>query len=153
MDFIQKILMLLFSTSLCITSAWADDLVGNWKTIDDKTGFPRAVINIKQESDGTYTGKIEKIYALPNGTEPLGLCVKCNGNMKNKPMVGLNILNGFTENKNKKNEYVHGQVLDPLTGNTYKGKIRMNQNGRTITLRGYVGTSLLGRSQTWIKVN
>lgn len=153
MDF-RTISLITITSLLYIPNSWADDLTGKWKTIDDKSGFPRAIINISKNTNASYDGKIEKIYTLPNGTEPLvDKCVHCKGGLKDKPMIGLNILSNFILNEKKPNEYINGQVIDPITGNTYKGKIKMNPNGKKITLRGYIGTSLLGRSQIWIRMD
>lgn len=68
-------------------------------------------------------------------------------------MIGLNILSNFIINSKVKNEYINGQILDPASGNIYKGKITMSSNGKKIILRGYIGISLLGRSQTWIRAD
>lgn len=142
------------STFLLISNTWANDLTGTWKTIDDKSGSAGANVLIYKNNDGTYAGKIEKIYDLPNGAKPkVGKCTVCKGELKDKPIIGLRILSNFVENTQNKNEYIHGQVVDSETGNTYKGKIKIHPNGKKITLRGYIGVSVLGRSQTWIKID
>ncbi|WHA53452.1 MULTISPECIES: DUF2147 domain-containing protein [Acinetobacter calcoaceticus/baumannii complex] len=152
--FRNTFLILFFLFLNCISNTWASDIVGKWKTIDDKTGTPRAVVNINKNSDNSYSGKIEKIYNLPNGSSPkFDKCVNCKGDLNNKPMIGLNILSNFIINSKVKNEYINGQILDPASGNIYKGKITMSSNGKKIILRGYIGISLLGRSQTWIRAD
>lgn len=65
---------------------------------------------------------------------------------------GLQILSNFIKNPKNSNKYINGTVVDPESGKTYKGTIRLSSNGRKITLNGYVGISLLGRTQTWIKI-
>ena len=152
--FRNNFLILFFLFLICISNTWASDIVGKWKTIDDKTGTPRAVVNINKNSDNSYSGKIEKIYNLPNGSVPkFDKCINCKGDLNNKPMIGLNILSNFIINSKVKNEYINGQILDPASGNIYKGKITMSSNGKKIILRGYIGISLLGRSQTWIRAD
>jgi len=47
------------------------------------------------------------------------------------------------------NEYDQGEVLDPLTGKTYKLKAKLSADGKTLEMRGFIGFSLLGRTQTW----
>lgn len=144
----------LFSlTWICLTlgnTTFADNLSGIWKNIDDKTGSIKAVIEIHQEQDNTYTGKITKITPRPDYT-PQETCVNCPGVFKNRPILGMNILSGL---KNiGKNQYSHGKLIDPLSGNIYNTKAKLSSNGQLLMLRGYIGVSVLGRSQTWIKVN
>ena len=49
------------------------------------------------------------------------------------------------------NNYEKGRVIDPLAGKIYDAKVRLNANGKRLTLRGYMGVSALGRSQTWLR--
>lgn len=143
--------VIILSLTCSITNTWAGDLIGKWKTIDDKSGFAKAIVGIYKNSDGSYAGKIEKIYNLPDNNENLGdLCIHCRGDLKDKPYLGMRVLYNFTQSS--QNEYINGKVLDPATGDIYKAKIKMNSSGKRITLRGYIGVSLLGRSQTWIRV-
>ena len=44
-----------------------------------------------------------------------------------------------------------GDVLDPDTGKVYRATVRLSDDGRELTLRGYVGIALLGRSQRWVR--
>ena len=129
----------------------AQDLSGTWKTIDDKTGYARAEVQISKQKNGQYTGKIIKVHAIPN-RPAISHCEKCSGTLKNAPLLGLPILSGFQQNPDKEGEFIHGQVRDPLTGNIYSGKGRLNARGNVLTLRGYIGTTLLGRTVSWIKV-
>ena len=71
---------------------------------------------------------------------------------KKCPLIGLPILSGFQQNTEKNNEYVNGQILDPLSGNTYQSKGLLNARGNVLTIRGYVGTTFLGRTVSWIRV-
>ncbi|QNH52650.1 DUF2147 domain-containing protein [Acinetobacter venetianus] len=135
------------------TTLWANEIVGTWKAMNDKTGAHEANVEIYQNKNGKYDGKIEKILALPNGApQKFEKCVHCSGDLKNQPIIGLQILSNFIKNPKNSNEYINGTVVDPESGKTYKGTIRLSSNGRKITLNGYVGISLLGRTQTWIKI-
>ena len=144
----------LFSLLCCVlfsSATHAADLTGKWKAVDDKTGYSRADIEITKNANGTYTGKIYNTRPLPNS--PLvGYCYKCKGALKDAPIVGLNFIYNFKQNPEKPNEYISGNVLDPLSGNIYSGTIKVNPKGNRLTLRGYVGISLLGRSQTWVRI-
>ncbi len=129
----------------------AADLSGVWKTIDDKTGYARAEVKISKLKDGTYSGKIVKVHAIPN-RPAITNCEKCEGKLKNAPLIGLPIFSGFRKDAEKDNEYVDGHVIDPLTGNNYQGKGQLNARGNVLTLRGYIGTTLLGRTVSWIRI-
>lgn len=129
---------------------YAADIVGTWRTIDDKTGFSKALVEIRQMPDGTYSGTITKILPRP-GYIPKEFCQHCPSPYTSKPILGLNILTGLIADAKRSNNYISGKILDPLSGNIYKTKARLNLDGHSLTIRGYVGISALGRSQTWIR--
>ena len=128
----------------------AADITGIWRTVDDKTGYVRAHIQIEKQKDDTYSGKIIKDFAAPGGT-PLTICQKCPAPFSNKPIIGLTILQKLQLDPNNKSNYINGEVLDPRGGKIYTGKAKLNASGNRLTLRGYIGISLIGRSQTWIR--
>lgn len=127
---------------------WANDITGLWRNIDDKTGSSKAVLEIRQESNGTYVAKIIKVTPRP-GYTPKETCINCPAPYTNKPILGLDVLTGLKADGD--NTYVGGKILDPLSGKIYSTKVKLSPNGKRITLRGYVGVSALGRSQTWIR--
>ena len=117
---------------------------GLWKNVDDVSGKPRALIRIT-ESNGTLQGKIEKVFPAPSeGPNPK--CDKCEGANKNASVIGLVILSGL---KKEGEEYVGGQILDPDNVKVYRSKVRLADDGKTLSVRGYIGVPMLGRSQTW----
>lgn len=132
----------------CSSTAWADDTspVGLWKNIDDVTGKPRALIRIT-ESNGTLQGKIEKVFPGPNESQN-PKCEKCDGANKDAPVVGLVILSGL---KKAGDEYTGGQILDPDNGKSYSSKVQLVETGKKLSVRGYIGVPLLGRTQTWVR--
>ena len=134
------------------TSSFADTdpLVGKWKTVDDRTGYSRADVLVKKNSDGTYTGTIVETRAVP-GRPKMEICDHCPGELKDKPFIGLPFIFGFKQNPDNPYEYLDGRVLDPISGKVYKGKAKVNSNGKHLTLRGYIGVSVVGRSVTWVK--
>ncbi len=149
----KKIILGAFALSItCFFQVQAADLAGRWKTIDDKTGYARAEVLISKLKDGSYTGKIVKVHAIPNRSA-IDHCEKCEGKLKNAPLIGLPIFSGFHQDDANKNEYINGKVIDPLTGNTYQGKGQLNARGNVLTLRGYLGTTLLGRTVSWIRID
>ncbi len=127
-----------------------DPLVGKWKTVDDRTGYSRADVEIRKKADGTYEGVIVTTRNVP-GTDKMVICSNCPGELKNKPFIGLPFIWDFKQDPKNPREYQNGKVLDPIGGKIYKGKARLSTTGRHLTLRGYVGVSVIGRSVTWIK--
>lgn len=142
----------LFSAALLLGTlsniTFANDITGLWKNIDDKTGSSKAVLDIRQESNGTYTAKIIKVTPRPGYTAK-ETCIDCPAPYTNKPILGLDVLTGLKASGN--NNFAHGKILDPLSGKIYSTKAKLSPNGKRITLRGYIGVSALGRSQTWIR--
>ena len=118
--------------------------VGAWKTIDDETGKPKAVVRITEEG-GVLTGKIEKLFR-PADQDQNPKCTSCEGARKDQPIIGMTILSGL---KKDGDEYTGGQILDPEDGKTYKSKATLKDNGAKLEVRGYVGAPMFGRTQTW----
>ena len=142
-----KILTAVVFSSLS-SLAFAQDITGTWKNIDDKTGSSKAILEIRQEANGTYTAKVVKITPRP-GYTPKETCINCPAPYTNKPILGMDVLTGlkYVEGLN----FSGGKIIDPLSGNIYSMKAKLSANGKRLNLRGYVGISALGRSQTWIK--
>ena len=63
----------------------------------------------------------------------------------------MDILKGLQHTSN--GAYINGKIIDPLTGKIYSTKAKLSSSGTRLTLRGYVGVSALGRSQTWLKTD
>ncbi len=119
--------------------------VGTWTTIDDKTGKARSVVKL-WVSNGVLYGKILSVYKRPGDT---GYCHNCPGRFKGKPVKGLVFLWGLRNRGN--GQWGGGKVLDPKIGRIYDCKITVTRNGKALKVRGYVGLSLLGRTQTWVR--
>lgn len=144
---------LLFTTALLLGSTLAhaaDPIEGNWRQIDDRTGFTLSLVNIHPDSNGNYVATIYKRYPRPGHMNEL--CQNCPPPYTNKPILGMDIVTGLKPT-NTPGRYVDGLVIDPNKGKTYKFNARLHPNGRSLTVRGYVGVSMLGRSQTWIRVD
>jgi uncharacterized protein (DUF2147 family) len=135
---------------LCLATllpAPADDLqspLGLWKTIDDKTGAPRVIVRIYTEN-GKYFGLIEKSFTP--GAESR-VCAVCSDDRRNHPIIGLQIIRGMIR---RDDEYAGGEILDPDSGWIYRCKFHLQDGGRKLIVRGYLGFSLFGRSQTWTR--
>ena len=129
--------------------AYAADLaspVGLWQNIDDETNKPKALIRIT-DTNGVLQGQIEKLYR-DAGEDQNPLCVKCEGAKKDQPITGMVILTGL---KKDGDEYTGGEILDPAKGKTYKSKMHLTDGGKKLSVRGYIGTPMLGRTQTWVR--
>ena len=122
--------------------------VGVWKTIDDKTKTERAQIRIT-ESGGVYSGKIEKLLAADAQQD--GVCDKCSDDRKDKPMIGLEVIRGVKRGE-AENTWEGGTILDAAEGKVYKVRMQPADGGKKLEVRGYVGMPMLGRTQTWIRV-
>lgn len=128
--------------------AWAADLspVGLWKNIDDVSGKPKALIRIS-ENKGELEGRIEQLFR-PAGEDQNPKCVKCEGVLKDQPIVGMVFMSGL---KKSGDEYSGGEILDPDNGKVYKSKLKLVDGGKKVNVRGYIGIPMLGRSQVWIR--
>jgi len=124
--------------------------VGLWKTIDDETGKPKAIVQISETANKTLSGKILKIYPRP-GYDQHELCAACKGENHNKPIVGLVILKDLVQDSKNQDEWNGGDILDPKNGKTYHCKIQLAKNGQQLRVRGYIGIPLFGRSQVWLR--
>jgi len=99
------------------------------------------------EHNGAFFGKIESSLKAADAKER---CELCTDERKNKPIIGLVILRGL---KKQGEEFTGGDILDPESGTVYRCKLRILDQGKTLVVRGYVGVSVLGRSQTWLRVH
>ena len=117
-------------------------ILGDWTTVDDKTGERRSIVTIYQGSDGLYYGKISRLLMY----RELDLkCEACKGEDQNAPIEGLVIIRGMQA---KDGELVGGKVLDPESGKFYYGKIYLKDS--KLVLRGSLDRrGILGRNQTW----
>jgi uncharacterized protein (DUF2147 family) len=139
------VLVLLTATA----GAWAQATpVGLWKTIDDKTKTERALVRIT-EAGGVLSGRVEKVLAAD--AVPGSKCDKCDDDRKDQPMLGLEVVRGVKKSDTD-NQWDGGTILDAAEGKIYKVRLQPADGGRKLDVRGYIGMPLLGRTQTWIRV-
>ncbi len=120
--------------------------VGRWRTIDDETKKPKSIVAIT-EDDGKLEGRIEELLD-PDRPEPDPVCKKCDGERKNQPIRGMTILWGV---KKSGDTWTGGKILDPNNGKVYRVNLTPSDDGKKLTVRGYVGIALIGRTQTWLR--
>jgi len=132
--------LLLCLAQFCLAQS---GITGTWKTIDDETGNPKSHITIT-EKDGKYYGSVTDIL-----TDRIdAVCDKCDGAKKDQPIMGMQLLENLEVYKDY---YSYGTILDPNNGKIYKCSV-WNDGDDKLTVRGYIGISALGRSQTWHRV-
>jgi len=123
----------------------ADGAVGRWKTIDDKTGQVKSIVEISEASNGSLTGKVVEILKSDKGPNPV--CDSCSGDRKNKPIKGMTIL--WNLKPDGANEWAGGTILDPANGKTYKSKMELQPGGKKLDVSGCV--AFICRAQTWVR--
>ncbi len=127
------------------TSASAQSVFGKWKTIDDRTGKPKGIIEIYKE-DGLMYGKVLEI--LEEGKEDVR-CTKCDGELKDKPVEGMEIITAGE--KDEDGEWKGKRLFDPEQAMTFRFKIWLNpDNPNELKVRGYL--AFIYRTQTWLRV-
>ncbi|HEY1398855.1 DUF2147 domain-containing protein [Roseateles sp.] len=122
--------------------------VGVWKTIDDDTKQERSTVRIS-EVNGVLTGKIEKIT---DAGKQDAKCDECSDERKGQPILGLTILRGVKKNTGDAALWDGGDILDPGNGKVYRVRLRPVDGGKKLEVRGFIGMPMLGRTQTWIRV-
>ncbi|KGV37765.1 hypothetical protein X985_4617 [Burkholderia pseudomallei MSHR4012] len=132
----------------CAASAFAqaDSPVGMWQTIDDHTGKPKALVQISVDSNGELSGKVVK--GLGENDTPDRRCTACTDERKDQLIKGMTIIKAM---KKDGEGWDGGNILDPENGKVYKCKMKLEDGGQKLVVRGYIGVSLLGRSQTWMR--
>ncbi len=123
---------------------FSQNVLGKWKTIDDVTGKEKSIIEIYQENGKIYA---KVIQILTPGKENKR-CTECEGANKDKPILGMVVINGLSQDDD---EWNGGTILDPNNGKTYKCYITLESENK-LKVRGYIGFSLIGRTQYWYRV-
>ena len=124
----------------------AFDPVLEVKDMDDKTGEYKAQVVIS-ETAGVLTGRIEKV--LKKDARPGAVCDKCEGDRKDKPIEGLEIIRG-AKKADGKDVWEGGRILDPEKGSDYTLRLTPIEGGKRLEVRGSIGP--FGRTQTWNRV-
>ena len=138
----------------CMLSFAAPSLVENmnvqgyWQIIDDHTHLPTAVMQVFAKQ-GKYYGRIAKIYSVA-GDKPTDVCHVCKGDRHDKPILGMILMQDMQYKK--ANFYDDGKILDPKSGHLYSCNMRITDAGQRLKVRGYFGFTLLGRTQTWLRL-
>lgn len=140
----KKIALTICFVMISVALMQAQSVIGKWKTIDDETGKEKSIVEI-YEKNGKLYGKLVELLEEKNKK---AICSACSGANKNKPYLGLVII---TDLEKDGNEWSGGKILDPKTGKEYKCYIAL-ESANKLKVRGYVGISLMGRTQYWQRV-
>ena len=128
------------------TTVFSQSVTGKWRTIDDETNKQKSIVEVTIKGGKLY-GKILKTFDDDGVTPTNKKCEECKGNLHNKPIIGMQIINGLQRDgkvwSGKKG------ILDPGNGKVYNVKVWL-ENSKTLTVRGSIGP--IGRKQTWHRV-
>lgn len=123
-----------------ISAAKADNSPAGWWL--DQTGKAGVLIS---PCGGQLCGRIEWLrQPLDTAGKPKTDIHNPDANLRSRPDCGLPILGGFTQNSD--GSWHGGWVYDPDSGNTYKSNMHVGDDGK-LHVRGYIGISLLGRTE------
>ena len=136
-----------FAIALCLATGTmrGQDVFGKWYSIDPDTGENESIIRVYQEGEKVYA-QIETILKEEDKDKT---CIECTGADKDKPIEGLVIMKGLEKDGD---EYNGGKILDPKNGKYYKCYITLEEANK-LKLRGYIGFSLVGRTEYWYRVD
>jgi len=121
--------------------AMAQSPIGTWRTIDDDDGSAKSEIEI-YEQGGLLFGRVLRL--LPEGQ----LCDDCADQFQGSNMQGVVVLRDMEPDGDK---WSAGTIIDPKNGRTYRCKMELDGSNR-LRVRGFIGISLLGRTQVWERV-
>ncbi len=139
----MKKLITLLLLMVLMPNVGAQSIFGKWKTIDPETGNDESIIEVYKKNGKAYA----KVIEILNEADRDKTCIFCKGKNKDKPILGLDILDGLKEDGD---EWSGGKILDPKNGKYYKCYIKLTEED-TLKLRGYIGISLLGRTEYWYR--
>ena len=116
---------------------------GVWVSVDDVSNQRKSEISLYVEGGKLY-GQIARLLLEEDKGKQ---CAACKGDLKNKPIEGLTIIEGLEWDGTA---WTGGKILDPANGKQYSCTLTL-EDDQTLKVRGYLGISLLGRTQTWYK--
>ena len=121
---------------------------GLWKSIDDDGKTEKSLVRIVN-TGGVLSGKVEHITDPAKAAEK---CVKCEDERKDQPIVGMTIISGAKQDSEETDKWTGGMILDPVKGSSYKLILKLTDDGKKLDVRGYIGSPMFGRTQTWVRV-
>lgn len=123
--------LLFFGFFLVSSGLQAQGVFGKWKVVNDE-GRVNSIVEVYKK-DGAVHGKVIRITKEEHRDRK---CTECQGELKNKPIEGLNVIRDFVK---EGDEYVDGTLIDPKSGKEYEGKIWVDEdNPDKLNVRGYI---------------
>lgn len=144
----KKVIIATFVGALALPVLAQMTPVGVWRTYDDNTKELSSEVRIT-ENGGVLSGKIEKL--LRKDAKQNDVCDKCPDDRKGKPLIGLEIIRG-AKKADGKTVWEDGKIMDPENGKDYSLNLTPEDGGKSLEVRGYLGLAVIGRSQTWVRV-
>ena len=136
---------LLATAAPALAQSAAQPTDGYFVTVDDNTGEPRGLVELRTNANGELEGFLRGTFVA--GEDMSRTCIICRDELMDRPLYGLRIVYGLEPKGERK--WKSGRVVDPESGDTYKAKVEYSDDFGEMELRGYIGTPLLGRSQMW----
>ncbi|RZW49486.1 MAG: DUF2147 domain-containing protein [Flavobacteriaceae bacterium] len=121
----------------------SQNIFGKWKTVDGQTGEEKSIVEIF-EKNGKVFGKIVEIL---NPKHKNALCEKCEGEEKNQPVLGLELIKNMEE---VGDYYKRGTIFDPEYGKKFRCRLVLTDDPNILQVRGYV--AFLYATQYWIRI-
>lgn len=121
----------------------AQTIFGKWHSKNESTGKVDSVIEVYEKEGKAFA----KIIEIKNPDRKNAVCDLCEGENKNKPIMGLNILTGLEKDGD---EWSGGKILDPRNGKIYKCYIQL-EGDKKLKIRGYIGFALIGKTAYWTR--
>ena len=117
--------------------------IGRWQGVNSN-GKPAGRVELYLENGKLY-GRVTQVRP---GRTPQDVCDKCSGEYKNQLILGMVIIRNFHP---EGDDWVGGTIIDPENGWEYKSKIWAVGKDR-LQMRGFIGISLLGRTESLVRI-
>ncbi len=140
----KKLILSIALTAITAFSVNAQTVFGKWKNMDEDTGKINSIVEVYKKDGKAYA----KIIELTDKDRQEAVCDKCEGDRKNKPILGMEILSGLKQDGDEWND---GEILDPKTGKVYGCYIKL-KNPNKLKVKGHLkGFSFIGKTVYWIR--
>ena len=133
----MKVLGIIGCMTVMMTSQVTGQVTGMWKITDEHSRVEKSIVEI-YEKDNMYRGRVVSILPTSKRTH----CDACEGELKGKPLVGMDILYDLKKTEHGGEE---GTILNPANGNTYSCYIELVEPNK-LKLRGYLGWPAFGKT-------